>query len=123
MGSTESERARLERYRTELGRLAAEIGEIGFISAGSLVQRRTSCGKEGCRCMADPPQLHGPYWQWSRAIGRRTVTRRVRDEQVALYEEWIANRRRLHKILAEMEAVSERATALLLDQAPTHHDP
>jgi hypothetical protein len=117
------ERARLEHYRTELVRLAAQIADIGFVSAGSLVHRHTSCGKEGCRCMADPPQLHGPYWQWSRAIGGKTVTKKVTDAQVPLYEEWIDNRRRLRKLIAEMEAVSERATDLLLEQAPALHRP
>jgi hypothetical protein len=109
---------RLARYRAELERLAAELATIGFVSPGSLVQRYTSCGKDGCRCQADPPELHGPYWQWSRAEGGKTITRRVRDEEVPLYKEWIANRRHLREVVAQMEAVSQRATGLLLAQSP-----
>ena len=57
---------RLERYersyRALADRLAAELATIGFISPGSVVSRYTSCGKPGCRCQADPPQRHGPYY-------------------------------------------------------------
>ena len=35
-----------------------------------------------------------------------------------LYQEWIANRRRLRQIIAEIEKVSEQATEILLRQAP-----
>ena len=118
--TTTSTTRELKRYRTELQRLAAELADIGFFTPGSLVQRYTSCGKEGCRCQADPPQLHGPYWQWSRVEGRKTITRRVRDDEVSLYQEWIANRRRLRGVVAEMEAVSQRATDLLLAQSHEH---
>jgi len=61
--------SRLERYEKKYRALADELAAIGFISAGSLVSRTTSCGKPGCRCQAHPPNRHGPYYQWSRAIG------------------------------------------------------
>ena len=72
------------------------------------------CGKPGCRCQADPPQLQGPYWQWTRAVRGKTVTRRLSEDQARLYREWIANRRRLLAIVAEMEEVSRQAAELLL---------
>lgn len=108
---------RLADYRAELEALASELATIGFVSPGSLIQRYTTCGKEGCRCQGDPPKPHGPYWQWTRAEGRRTITRRVSDEEVALYQEWIANRRRLQEVVAAMQAVSDKATDLLLAQS------
>jgi len=72
------------------------------------------CGKPGCRCHADPPQLQGPYWQWTRAVRGKTVTRRLSEDQARIYREWIANRRRLLAIVAEMEEVSRQAAELLL---------
>lgn len=100
--------------RGELERLAGELSGIGFTTAGSLVRRYTHCTSEGCRCNGEPPQPHGPYWQWSRAVDGRTVSRRVHEDEVALYQEWIANRRRLRSVVAQMEMVSEQATQLLL---------
>jgi hypothetical protein len=122
MANTASDATRLASYRAELKRLSAELADIGFISPGSLVQRYTACGNPSCRCQADPPQLHGPYWQWSRAVAGKTITRRVTDEQVPLYQAWIDNRRRLRKIVADIEEVSNQATDILLKQvsaAPT----
>jgi hypothetical protein len=54
---------RLAAYERRYRHLAAQIAEIGFISSGSVTHRYTRCGTAGCRCHADPPQLHGPYYQ------------------------------------------------------------
>jgi len=105
---------RLERYEQRYRALARAIGKIGFISRGSVIARRTSCGKPNCRCQADPPQLHGPYWQWTSKVGGKTVTRRLTAQQAALYEKWIANGRDLDGILTEMDAMSAKAISFLL---------
>jgi len=108
--------SRLERYEDRYRALAAELAGIGFLSAGSVVERTTVCGKPGCRCQADPPQRHGPYFQWSRAVAGKTISRRLSEEEAALYREWIDNRRRLQTILAEMHEVAAAAGEILLAQ-------
>jgi len=62
------------RYRQLLG----EIGEIGFIRSGSVAPRYNYCGKANCRCHADPPRPHGPYFQWTAKIGGKVHIRRSR---------------------------------------------
>lgn len=116
MANPSPEVRRLASYKAELKRLTAEIADIGFISPGSLVRRYTHCGNPGCRCQANPPQPHGPYWQWTRAVRGKTITRRVTDDQVPLYQEWIANRRRLRQVIADIEEVSRQASEILLKQ-------
>src|SRR5579875_967007 len=111
---------RLAHLQAELERLAGELSNVGFTAPGSLVHRYTSCGNEGCRCQGEPPRPHGPYWQWSRTVGGKTITRRLREDQVPLYQEWIANRRRFRSVVAQMEAISEQATRLLLAQTNRH---
>ncbi|MGH9028782.1 MAG: DUF6788 family protein, partial [Acidimicrobiales bacterium] len=62
--------------RAEAKRLGDEIARIarsGPVLPGTLTRRQTRCGRDGCRCMADPPQLHGPYWSWTRKIEGKTV--------------------------------------------------
>ena len=108
---------RLERHERAFRALAAELAELGFISPGSVVVRYTTCGKPGCRCQADPPRRHGPYYQWSRAVAGKTVSRRLTESEAELYRGWIANRRRLEEIVARMEQVSAAAAELLLRQA------
>lgn len=109
--------SRLDGYEARLRQLAAELAQIGFISPGSLVVRETSCGKPGCRCQADPPRRHGPYHQWSRAVAGKTISRRLTEPQAELYRTWIANRKRLEAIIAEMEKVSADAGEILLRRA------
>ena len=108
--------SRLERYEHTYRSLTAELAELGFISPGSVVLRETTCGKPGCRCQADPPRRHGPYYQWSRAIAGKTVSRRLTQAEAELYRKWIANRRQLERIVAEMEQVSAAAGEILLRQ-------
>ena len=119
--------SRLERYertyRALADELAAELATIGFISPGSVVSRYTSCGKPGCRCQADPPQRHGPYYQWSRAVAGKTVSRRLNQAEAELYQSWIANRRRIEQIIARMEQTSAAAGELLLRQAQASSSP
>lgn len=109
--------SRLERYEHRYRALAGELADIGFISPGSLVVRHTSCGKPGCRCQANPPQRHGPYYQWSRAIAGKTVSRRLTEAEAELYRSWIDNRRRLEQITAAMEELSAAAGDILLRHA------
>lgn len=110
---------KLQRYQRDYQALAAELAKIGFIIPGSLVARRTSCGKPGCRCQGDPPRRHGPYWQWSRAIAGKTISRRLTEAEADLYREWIANRHHLEEIISQMEDISAAAARMLVPQADT----
>jgi hypothetical protein len=97
--------------RRAQARIAAELAAIGFALPGSLVERTTSCGKAGCRCQGDPPLLHGPYLSWTRAVGGKTVTRKITEDQRRRYQGWFDNARRLHRLATELEALSIEALA------------
>ena len=99
-----------QRYDT----LKRAIAALGYFRYGSLVRRFMPCGKPGCRCQAAPPELHGPYYQWTRKVSGKTVTLRLTRPQAKLLETWTANGRRLDRILAQMQRVSHRATDRLL---------
>jgi hypothetical protein len=109
----------LDALRRRYRELAARVSELGFISPGSLTRRHTYCGKPGCRCQADPPQPHGPYWQWTRKSAGKTVTRRLSADEAARYAEWIDNQRQLRALVTEMEQISGQATNLILKQDKT----
>ncbi len=115
-----TQRRQLSAYHSKIRQLAGLLSEsAGFVCSGSLVQRYTFCGTPSCRCHGDPPQPHGPYWQWSyRPTGGKTVTRQFGERQAALYREWIANRRRLISLIDEMEEVSRQAAEILLAEPP-----
>ena len=92
------------RYRA----LAARLGELGFISPGSLVRRYTTCGKPGCRCQADPPRPHGPYWQWTRKRNGKTATINLTRDQATRYQPWFDTARDIRDTLARIEELSLR---------------
>lgn len=92
----------------ESQRLAEEIGEIarrGLALPGTLIERRTRCGRTGCRCGADPPNLHGPYWSWTRKVAGKTRTRYLSAEQYADYKDWFETAKRLRALLSALESL------------------
>ncbi len=108
----------LQRLRRRHQVLAARLSQLGFAVTGSLTRRYTTCGTPGCRCHASPPHPHGPYYQLTRKVAGKTVTRRLSDAQAARYAEWIANQRELRRLIAEMEHISRQAAELILSKPP-----
>lgn len=98
--------------------LKRSIADLGLIRHGSLVRRFMPCGKLGCRCHATPPQLHGPYYQWTRKVQGKTVTVRLTPQEAELFADWIQNGRQLDKIVAEMDAVAQRLTDRMIKKLP-----
>ena len=107
---------RLEQHQYRYRQLAAQIAEIGYITSGTLTHRRTRCSNPNCRCAADPPRLHGPYWQWTTKINGKTVTRRLTTNQAALYAEWINNNKHLNDIISQMRQTATEATQIILNE-------
>ncbi len=76
---------------------------------GTLSRRFMRCGKAKCRCKADPPALHGPYFHWTRTVAGKTVTRTLTPDQADRYQSWFDNARRLRDLIADLEARSLHA--------------
>ena len=99
-------------HQAEASQIAAELAAIaatGMVLPGSITQRRTRCGRTGCGCHADPPRLHGPYWQWTRKVAAKTICRWLTTDQHDDYQAWIDNDRRLHELLARLETLGAAA--------------
>ena len=107
---------RLANYERRYRELAHQLADIEMISAGSLTRRYTHCTSPGCKCRADPPQPHGPYWQWTSKIDGKTITRRLTPDQAELYRQWIANDRRMRNIIEQMRTVAAKAADIHLTQ-------
>lgn len=97
------------RQRRAKQKIVSSLSEIGFALPGSLVWRSTTCGKSGCRCQNDPPELHGPYLTWTRAVNGKTVTRKISHDQHARYQAWFDNARTLHQLVTDLETLSLKA--------------
>jgi hypothetical protein len=87
-------------HQAEAGKIAAELAAIaatGMVLPGSITEH------------ADPPRLHGPYWQWTRKVAAKTIGRWLSDGQQHDYQPWIDNDRRLHELLTRLEALGTEA--------------
>ncbi len=95
-------------HQTQARQIAAELAKIartGMVLPGSITERRTRCGHPGCACHADPPRLHGPYWQWTRKVAAKTIGRWLSAGQHHDHTTWIDNDRRLRELLHQLEAL------------------
>lgn len=90
-------------------RLARQLAQIDYALPGSVVTRMMRCGNRGCRCHADPPQLHGPYLQWTRKVEGKTVTRMLSPEQLERYQPWLDNAQRLRELVHQLETLTTEA--------------
>lgn len=83
---------------------------VGFdyVCSGTLLRRVLVCGKPNCRCKAEPPVLHGPYYYWSRRQKGRVVQKVLSAEQAQLVRRAIANYRAALRLLRRWEAETAR---------------
>jgi hypothetical protein len=101
MGLSPSQRAEVAEIAAEL----ATIARSGKVLQGSIVTRRTHCGRPGCKCMADPPEPHGPYFQWTRKVEAKTVGLWLSPEQAKEYQFFVDNDRRLRELIGRLQAI------------------
>jgi hypothetical protein len=115
--STKKRTAAVDSSLQRLGKrhraLLRELGDIGLVLRGTIAQRLMRCGNPTCRCKAHPPQLHGPYYVWTRKVAGKTATAMLSPEQAALCQPWNRNMRQLDRIARQMQALGLRAAALV----------
>lgn len=104
-----SKQGSASRHQRAQQKIARQLGQIGFALPGTITRRKTRCGKAGCRCQADPPQLHGPYYLWTRKVEGKTVSKMLSKEQARKYQGWFDNWRKLRELTSELQTVSLEA--------------
>ena len=94
--------------------LLAELAYIGLVLRGSIALRLCICGNPKCRCRANPPVLHGPYYKWTRKVAGKTVNATLTPEQAPHFNDWNQNMRKLDRIVEQLQDLGLRAATLLL---------
>lgn len=110
---TDSIDSSLQRLEQHHRALLAELADVGLVLRGSIARRLTRCGNPTCRCKADPPMLHGPYYKWTRKVAGKTVNATLTPEQAARCMEWSRNMRKLDRIVRKLQDIGLRAATLL----------
>jgi hypothetical protein len=91
-------------HRAALDRLTAGLAAAaGPALPGTLTVRAYACGKPSCRCHGDPPALHGPYAEWTRKIGGKTVTRRLTPDELTAWQPLFDNAKKIRALLGELQ--------------------
>jgi Family of unknown function (DUF6788) len=90
-----------------LDQIAAQLAAAaGPALPGTLVVRAYECGKPRCRCHTSPAARHGPYAEWTRKIGGKTITRRLTPQQLADWQPLFDNAKKLRALLAELHELT-----------------
>lgn len=100
-------------YPARIQTIKAELARLGRLRPGNLSRQYNVCGNPTCRCKADPPRKHGPYYQLSYTWQGRSRTEFVRREDLAAVRQQVRNYQRLR-------ALVEKWIAAEIDQ--THAD-
>jgi hypothetical protein len=92
--------------------IKAELAQLGPLRPGHLSQQYNVCGTPGCRCKADPPRKHGPYYQLSYTWQRRSHSEFVRLENLPAIRRQLTNYERLRALIDEWIALGLNAAQL-----------
>lgn len=75
---------RIEALERQIEQVKQRLAALGDLQPGTLSAQYNICGKAGCRCKADPPLKHGPYYQISYTRKGKGSTRFVKKDDVAI---------------------------------------
>jgi hypothetical protein len=94
--------------------LADQLAHAQPMRRGSLSDRTIRCGKSGCACADNPKARHGPYHSLTQAVGGKTRSRFLTEEQAAVARQQIATGREFRgNVDAYWEACEQWADAQL----------
>jgi len=89
--------------RNRIAVLQRRIAGFDYVCSGNLRRRYTVCGTNNCRCKAQPPEPHGPYFYWSRLLAGKVVQRVLSPEQAEVVARGIENYRSIRDLLRKWE--------------------
>ena len=98
-----------------IARIKTALAALGPLRPGTLSEQYNVCGTPGCRCKAEPPQKHGPYYQVSFTWHGQSHSEFVRREDVATVRQQVLRYQRLRSLIDAWIA-----TALELAQWQRH---
>ncbi len=102
---------------SRIAQIKQEITSLGAdLHPGILTQQYNVCGKAACRCKADPPQRHGPYYQLSFTRKGESTTQFVKPRDLLLVRQQVRNYRRLRRLMDRWIALGMQLARLRLRQ-------
>ena len=100
-----------------IARIKTALAALGALRPGTLSAQYNVCGKPGCRCKADPPQKHGPYYQVSFTWQGKSHSEFVRREHLAAVRLQVGTYQRLRSLVDAWIAAALELTQLQRHEA------
>lgn len=92
--------------------LVSELGRLGDVLFGSLIERKVKCGKAGCRCMREVGYRHGPLYYLSDKRRGKTRWVYVQQREVGQVQQRLWRGQRAGEILKELGELSRQELGL-----------
>jgi hypothetical protein len=96
----------------KIERIKQQLSDLGELRPGSLSEQYNVCGTPGCRCKADPPEKHGPYYQISFTRHGKSRSQFVRKEDLPAAKRRLKNYERLRDLVDQWIELSLELVAL-----------
>lgn len=95
---------RLQNLETQYAKLRQELGGVGYLSKGSVIER--------------PPGNPGSHYQWTTKLNARTVSLTLTEDQYHWLKQAVTNQRNVERLLREMHHLSRKIMRL---KFPAHN--
>src|SRR5437899_12817180 len=96
-----------------------QISKLGDLRPSALSKQYNICGNPNCRCKADPPVKHGPYYQISFTQHGKSYSQFVREEDLVEVQQQLENYRQLRQLVDEWITLSAELSSLRLREKRT----
>jgi hypothetical protein len=95
-----------------IAQIKRELAQPGPLRPGHLSQQYNVCGNRGCRCKAQPPEKHGPYYQISYTWQGKSSRQFVRRDNLAAVQQQLGDYQRLRALVDEWVGLGLAAAKL-----------
>ena len=103
----------------QIEKVKRDLTALGDLRPGSLSTQYNVCGSPGCRCKADPPVKHGPYYQVSYTRKGKSRTKFVKKEDLATVRKQLKNYERMKLLMEKWIDLAMELSILRLAKKPT----
>ena len=93
-----------------------QLSELGDFRVGSLSEQFNVCGKPNCKCKADPPEKHGPYFRLTYTRKGKNSTRSVRIAHVQAVKDQVKSYQLFKNLVDEWVGLASQLSELRLKQ-------
>jgi len=102
----------------QIEKVKRDLGALGDLRPGSLSTQYNVCGSPGCRCKADPPVKHGPYYQVSYTRKGKSSTKFVKKEDLPEVRKQLKNYQRMKLLMEKWIDLAMELAMLRLAKKP-----